>query len=727
MIQDQTSLRDGTTLRDASAELASIEEAHSTTVWLTFSSMPLEKSYRQWRHSVYRRDLRMGLLVTNFLCFVVSIAFSVWSGGYVPSTVGKNKLMLVDAAMGVSLTVCFACAFSPWSARHPQIFSSLAMLLSVVFIVFRAALLKDFAAVAPVVLLVLNIFFLLGSTLLRLPFLATLLVGMAVLAIYSGLALTELLWSHGIGTDGSAWYPVGLFAVVLVTAIAAGQRERATRNLFLMQLASRSSDGLRHLHGVAELSSPRPGRSPRGGPHRAHSPRPMPLSPSRSRENHTTSTSSRTDPLRFSFLDASPMSHGTPLRPRVMNAAIPRNNSAPDLICGVLAASPSHASLQATPPRLAPRRSAHALDSLSTVLREAVVELVGSLNGQNTTQGTSIEAVQNALHESGASSLREFLANALSERLPNVPWTSHASPRNVQRPPHVPILQPQRRRFALITQDELPAWFTPYPYIVTSYRCDFTYRLALCSLFRIHNETINVWTELAPALGFCAWSVIFLSKPQFAELPAEDRAFVTVGLICCSVVRPICSGFAHLLHCTSASGYIFWWSVDYFSIAAAILASSLVSARFAFYCDVPLQVLFFTSSAGLLCTSIVAVLAVASPALRAASFLLFVIFCNGVPLVYQVAVKFAKGNSHMDVPPLYLQYWGASLGTFLLGLIIKFAMMPEKVLVNRWADIWLNSHQLWHVCIHAGFVLGTFQAWDVYLEWRIGHECPAPP
>ena len=95
----------------------------------------------------------------------------------------------------------------------------------------------------------------------------------------------------------------------------------------------------------------------------------------------------------------------------------------------------------------------------------------------------------------------------------------------------------------------------------------------------------------------------------------------------------LCSGFAHLMHATSPTGYIAWWSVDYISICCAILASALVSGRFAFYCSWPLQLLFFTSTAGLLFSSLVAVLAIASPALRATSFLLFVLFSNGVPFL----------------------------------------------------------------------------------------------
>ena len=215
-------------------------------------------------------------------------------------------------------------------------------------------------------------------------------------------------------------------------------------------------------------------------------------------------------------------------------------------------------------------------------------------------------------------------------------------------------LREPRTAFELVTADELPEWFTPYPFVHTGYRVHFTRGLTLRSLFRLHNETVNVWTELAPAALFLAWTVAFLERHGAAA--AEDRYIVGFGLISSTVLRPLCSSLAHLMHCTSASGYIFWWSLDYCSICLAILASSVVSGHFAFYCMEPLQILFFTSTAGLLSTTIVAVLAVASPSLRATSFVLFVLFCNGVPFTYQVSSTHAElapspGDALLPLPP----------------------------------------------------------------------------
>ena len=111
-----------------------------------------------------------------------------------------------------------------------------------------------------------------------------------------------------------------------------------------------------------------------------------------------------------------------------------------------------------------------------------------------------------------------------------------------------------------------------------------------------------------------------------------------------------------------------------------------------------------------------AVMAAASPALRATSFLLFVLFSNGVPFTYQVSTKiFYKQQPYpADVDSRYLYLWAASLATFLLGLIVKASSLPERVVQARWSDLFLSSHPLWHLILNVGFVLGTFLAGELF-------------
>jgi len=312
----------------------------------------------------------------------------------------------------------------------------------------------------------------------------------------------------------------------------------------------------------------------------------------------------------------------------------------------------------------------------------------------------------------------------------------------------------QRDTFELVDASQLPRWHTPYPHILTGYRTRFTPRLAWASLFRLHNETLNVWSELLPAAVFAGWAAEMLHA--HAAAPLHDRYIVGAGLVCANVLRPLCSGLAHLLHCTSAAGYIAWWSCDYISISLAILTTASVYGRFAFYCSTQLQVLFFASTLGLLSTSLVAVLVSgdSSPVLRNMAFLLFCVFSNGVPFIYELSLQYGHGpvHVHVAVPSPYIWYWSASMGTFVLGLLVKGSGLPERAL--RWrtsssratscgpplhepvavalppladllfTDLLFTSHQLWHCLVNLAFALGTFRAWDVYLSWR--PECIDP-
>lgn len=122
-------------------------------------------------------------------------------------------------------------------------------------------------------------------------------------------------------------------------------------------------------------------------------------------------------------------------------------------------------------------------------------------------QVTSIESVQRALYESGNVSLGEALANNLAERL-HLP-RRHATAAEAAEAALAPSAPPPEEQctetFELVLQAQLPPWFTPYPFVLTSYRSGFSYRLCLASLFRLHNETLNVWSELAPAVCFAVW------------------------------------------------------------------------------------------------------------------------------------------------------------------------------------------------------------------------------
>jgi len=267
---------------------------------------------------------------------------------------------------------------------------------------------------------------------------------------------------------------------------------------------------------------------------------------------------------------------------------------------------------------------------------------------------------------------------------------------------------------------ELPDYFAPYPYIYTGYRVNFSWKLCWESMFKMHNETVNIWTEFIPFLVcLVLLFVVMAVDPILVASSGQDRTAVALGLFCVLILRALCSGLAHLLHCQSRRAYVVFWAVDYISICVCVLAMSIVFGRFTFYCLPQQQVFFNISVCGLFLSTIVSVVFVSSAAIRTGSFILFVLFANGVPFVYQLTTRVAGGASE-DIPNEYLMWWCLNSALVSMGLLIKATSIPERFFPGK-LDNWGASHQWWHLFVTSGNVL-TYFAWRTYLDWR--HRTP---
>lgn len=666
-------------------------------------------------------------------------------------------------------------------------------------------------------MLILIVCFYLGNALLRMPFLATLLVGLALNISYGIAALADISQAP----EGAAWYPMALVFATVACAVSSHSLERAQRQLFLSQISMPRVGEMGKLHVDATCSAAdtvaegcalpsdhmadarqstdcafRP--TDHGSSLKYPAPSVCFVSPVNAGECVTCAytpptcspggvivgTSGNVGAGPSSLVDIAEPANSSASQPMPMlplspmassptrQMGRPRSHSVSSLDTlrlslpgsGLNAYSPQAVGAQALtgargvvsadnlarPGGTSWPAGRQSMEALGHAVRASLQELPGAvvnlLQLRGVTSGAnSVEAVQTALAETGIASLHEFLARSIAKSLHELP--SHlalgrttkrrgagdnrgvgngamsapgvGSSSTLQRDASEALLveaQSCRQVYELVDITKLPRWHTPYPFVRTGYRTQFSTHLAWRSVFRLHNETLNIWTELIPAAAFTAWTVEALNK--HSDAPRMDRLVMGAGLVCANIVRPLCSGLAHLLHCTSAGSYIAWWSVDYISISIAILTTAFVYGHFAFYCSAQLQLLFLVSTVGLLSTSLMSVLAVASPTVRNAAFLLFVIFCHGVPFIYELTLKFGGGRVHESVPAAYLYYWVGSLGMFVFALLVKESNMPERAVQQPWNDVFFASHQIWHVLVNAAFVLGTFCAWDVYLNWR---------
>lgn len=278
----------------------------------------------------------------------------------------------------------------------------------------------------------------------------------------------------------------------------------------------------------------------------------------------------------------------------------------------------------------------------------------------------------------------------------------------------------------LANYKDLPSYYHRYPHIINGYRLHYSVKDCGKSLFQMHNEFVNIWTEFGPMVA-CTIALILsevYDTAMWENISVFDGFLTRIALFIILVLRPLCSGLAHLFHCVSERSYLIWWAIDYASIAITILFQSLVFGRFTFYCMESQQIFYYISVSGLFFSTLISVLFVASANVRTYSFLLYVLFAAGVPLAYQVMLKMTPempNHHNSDVPLEYLCYWAMLSGTFFLSFLVRGAQLPEAACEGK-VDNVLSSHQIWHILVNSGNAM-AYVVWRKYLIWRATHPC----
>jgi len=241
-------------------------------------------------------------------------------------------------------------------------------------------------------------------------------------------------------------------------------------------------------------------------------------------------------------------------------------------------------------------------------------------------------------------------------------------------------------------------------------------------VFHCHNETQNIWTEFGPLFAFCVLSVWVMQGWDITrQAPSMDRGFILLCLAGSLIVRPLVSGLAHAFAQQSHRAYAGWWAADFVSICLAISCSSVLMARFTFYCQCDRQLFYIIGLVGLLTSTIISVISVASSGVRIASFILLVVIANGVPLGWQIYAQIANESASEVVPAEYLMLWCLALGTMSIGLIVRGCSIPEVCCPGTF-DYCGHSHMYWHCCINGGFLIMVV-AIHKYLVFRQEVRC----
>ena len=150
--------------------------------------------------------------------------------------------------------------------------------------------------------------------------------------------------------------------------------------------------------------------------------------------------------------------------------------------------------------------------------------------------------------------------------------------------------------WTLIHWDDLDHWQQDNKHIQSYYRrASYNYRRSFASIFYLHNETVNIWSHLIPAvLSLPAATTLYLIlKPRYDRATSAD----VLAMSCFFIGATVCLGMSatyHTLSNHSPNVSRKWNQLDYAGIACLIAGSFVPSVYYGFWCEPQKQILYWT-------------------------------------------------------------------------------------------------------------------------------------
>ncbi|XP_069688026.1 adiponectin receptor protein-like [Periplaneta americana] len=245
----------------------------------------------------------------------------------------------------------------------------------------------------------------------------------------------------------------------------------------------------------------------------------------------------------------------------------------------------------------------------------------------------------------------------------------------------------------------LPRWLQDNDFLHAGHRPPLhSFYACFKSIFRIHTETVNIWTHLLGCVAFIGVATYFLTRPS-VEIQLQEKLVFAVffaGAILCLGLS-----FAfHTVHCHSEFVGKLFSKLDYCGIAMLIMGSFLPWLYYSFYCHYQPKLIYLSI---VICLGIIAIVVslwdrFSEPRyrpLRAGIFMGFGL--SGVIPAVHYAISEGWFNAISQASLGWLILMGC---LYILGAILYALRVPERFFPGK-CDIWFQSHQIFHVLVIA--------------------------
>lgn len=275
--------------------------------------------------------------------------------------------------------------------------------------------------------------------------------------------------------------------------------------------------------------------------------------------------------------------------------------------------------------------------------------------------------------------------------------------------------------------DDLPKWYQDNPYILSAYRpVSDSYHSCVYSLGYLHNESMNIYTHLTPAilLALALPTLQIQISRIYHDAPWTDRYMLTLTPMTALLTLTLSSTYHTFMNHSpyvSLNCLLF----DYTGILALILSSFISGIYVGFYESPIHQRMYWAMIASLIAVSCLLVLhpRLQGPLYRPHRTTAFTLTAlSGFAPVIHGCVFHGVYEAFWNRG---VMWWLAEGFWYGLGVVLFAKRFPES---STWAkekgrdgkmrgnfDVWGSSHQLFHCCV----VLGAgCHCWGVWWAWR---------
>uniref|UniRef100_A0A1Y1MLP3 Adiponectin receptor protein n=1 Tax=Photinus pyralis TaxID=7054 RepID=A0A1Y1MLP3_PHOPY len=246
----------------------------------------------------------------------------------------------------------------------------------------------------------------------------------------------------------------------------------------------------------------------------------------------------------------------------------------------------------------------------------------------------------------------------------------------------------------------LPHWLQDNDYLKHGHRPPLpSFRDCFKSIFRIHTETGNIWTHLIGCIAFICIGAYFLVHPTL-EIQLQEKLLFGIFFIGAIV----CLGFSFAFHtvcCHSEFVSLLFSKLDYCGISLLIMCSNVPWLYYGFYCHFHPKVIYLIAVCVLgVATILISFLEKFSvPEWRTFRAGLFI--CFGLSGIIP-AIHYGFLEGWFNSVSLKSLAWLFLMGLlYIAGAVLYALRIPERFFPGKF-DIWLHSHQIFHLFVISG-------------------------